>query len=924
MRLLSSAPAGLLRRRIPVSPRQNLQFPPKDEPLRDDVHALGGLVGEVLRDQGGEQLLAQVECDRVAAIRRREGEPEAAVELIVRASDRAPGEARNLIRAFSTWFQVVNLAEKVHRIRRRRAYQNRSDRPQPGGIGDCLYRLKAAGMSAEEVIDLIRGLTLYPVFTAHPTESTRRTILRNQQRIADMMLERLDPSLTPAERRSVMERIRFEVTTGWQTEEHPRERLTVADEREHVLFYLAEVIYRVVPALYEEVGLWLEEVYGLDAGSLELPGMLRFGSWVGGDMDGNPDVHAKTIRETLHRHQRVILSTYYEECLELASKLSQSASRVGITRALEQRIAEYSTIVPAARAMTPARHDRMPFRVFFAQLAERLRTTYDGRPNGYESAAEFVRDVEVAADSLRRNQGRFAGLFLVERLLRRAQTFGFHLASLDVRQNAEVHQQVIGEGLADEHWLERPRTERAKLLAEAIARDQGPVAGLGAIGRRSLAVFEAMIQCGSRYGRDAVGDYIVGDTAGPDDVLAVLLLARWADVTDKQTGQVPLDVAPLFENYGALKQCGDTLRALIDTPEYAAHLAARGGHQRVVIGYSESNKECGIAASRYAVYRAQAALVSAAADAHFDLCIVHGRGGTASRGGGPIEILVQSSPPGAVRGQLRATEQGEVVNNNYGLHSIALRTFEQAFHSVLLASAGRREGPVVVEKHVDVMAAVARASRERYRALVYGAEGFFDYFRHVTPIDVIERMQVGSRPAHRPGLVGIAALRPVPWVFAWTQSRHSIPGWYGIGSGLESAAKELGAGRLAQAWANWPYFQHFVDDVEMQLVRADLGIAALYDELAPHEHRHFAEELHREHALAVRWVTWLKGAIDLLDDEPRMQRSVMLRAPYLDPMHYMQADLLRRWRATGCSDEALFQALLVSISGIAQGLQATG
>ncbi len=907
-----------------MSPRQDIQFPAKDTALRDDVHALGALVGEVLRDQGGPELLQRVERDRVAAIRRRDGDPNGTLELSVRTRDRAPELARDLLRAFSTWFQVVNLAEKVHRIRRRRAYLNRSDRPQPGGIGDCLYRLKAAGVDAEEVVAMLGELVIYPIFTAHPTESTRRTTLRNQQRIADLMMERLDPSLTPGERRSVMERIRFEVTTGWQTEEHPRERLTVADEREHVLFYLAEVIYREVPALYEEIEVWLEHVYGLAPGSFKVPCLLRFGSWVGGDMDGNPDVHAKSIRETLQRHQRVILSTYFEECLRVAEKLSQSASRVPVSRELEQRIAEYGVMMPAAQAAAPARHDRMPYRAFFTHMAARLRTTYDGRPNGYDDVGQFIADIELAATSLREHNGRFAGLFLVERLLRRARTFGFHLATLDVRQRTDVHHHVVAQGLGIDDWQAMDRDARRQVLVDALTQDQGPKARLDAIGRRSLAVFDAIIQGRGRFGQRAVGDYIVSGAEGVDDVLAVLLLARWADITAKDTGQVPLDVVPLFETAAALEASGDTLRAVCAEPVYAAHLAARGQRQGAVIGYSTSNRECGIAASRFAVYQSQAALVAAAAETGTRLWLVHGRGGTASRGGGPIEALVISSPPGAIRGRLCATEQGEVVNNNYGLNPIALRTFEQAIHAVLLASAGRKDAPVAIDRHLEAMAAVARASSERYRRLVYGDPRFMSYFEAVTPIDVIERMQVGSRPAFRGESRTLDALRPVPWVFAWTQSRHTLPGWFGVGSGFETAARELGAGRLAAAWANWPYFSRFVADVEMQLVRADLGVAALYDELAPDGLEDLAAEIRREHAIAVRWVTWLKGEVDLLDDDARMQRSVMLRSPYLDPMHFMQVDLLRRWRAAGREDPALLQALLASISGIAQGLQATG
>ncbi len=592
--------------------RQNLQFPEKDTALREDVHALGGLVGDVLRDQGGERLFEQVEGDRVAAIARREGKEGSEVLLVARTAGRESGEARDLIRAFSTWFEVVNLTERVHRVRRRREYLLHSDRPQPGGIGDCMYRLKNSGLDARRVLELLAGVTIYPVFTAHPTESTRRTMLRKQQQIADMMIERLDPTLTPFEQRSVWERIRTEVTSGWQTEVHPRERLTVADEREHVLFYLAEVVYRVVPALYEEIALWMQRVFGLPPELDRMPLMLRFGSWVGGDMDGNTEVHAKTIRETLRRQQQRVISAYFQECRALADKLSQSAGRVDVSRELEARIAEYDILLPRAREFASTRHDRMPYRIFLAQVGERLRTTYDGRPNHYESADQFVRDVELVAASLRANHGRHAGLFAVERLLCRALTFGFHLATLDVRQHASVHRDVVGQGLGREDWEAQGPQARTAALCESISRDRGPTAGFDAVGRRTLAVFETMMQARYKYGERAIGDYIVSGTESADDVLSALLLARWANITDRKKGEVPLDVVPLLETVSALEGAGPLLTDLLAEPSYRRHLDARGGRQTVLLGYSESNQAIGIAASRHAIYEAQVKVMQAA------------------------------------------------------------------------------------------------------------------------------------------------------------------------------------------------------------------------------------------------------------------------------------------------------------------------
>ena len=904
--------------------RQSIQFPAKDAGLRDDVHALGALIGETLRDQGGEEFFTLVEGDRLAAIRRREGDAAGAAELQSRTTDRSPSAATDLTRAFAIWFQAVNTAEKVHRVRRRRQYLSDSSTSQPGGIADCIARLQRAGLTLQQVLALIGSMSIEPVFTGHPTESTRRTILRKQQHIAQDLLERHIPGSTNAELNTLWARVRLEVTSIWQTEEHPREGLTVVDEREHVLFYLIDILYRVVPLFYEEIEAAIAKAFAVPVDQLDVPSILHFGSWVGGDMDGNPDLHGKTIRETLHRHRQVIVSSYFAECGQLAETLSQSAKRVGIGAALAARIDSYSAILPGAQALAPARHDRMPYRVFFGQIGERLKATYEGRPNAYQSPDELLADVALAAESLTLNRGRHAGYFLVRRFMRRVRTFGFHLATLDVTQHAHLHDQVIAQGLGIADWPLLAPDERLRQLRDLLARDQGPTSNFDAIGRRSLWVFEAIAQARHKFGSRAIGEYIVSGAQGPEDVLAVLLLARWADITDKRTGESPLDVAPLLESIDSLERAGDVLRALHDEPAYRRHLAARGNRQVVVIGYSDTNKEGGITASRWALQVAQSALLLAARESGINLLIFHGRGGTPARGGGRTENLVEAVPEGAIRGVLRLTEQGEVVNQSYGLRPIAMRTLERTFASVALATAQAAERRPVPAEQLAAMQTIAARSLAAYRDLVFGSPQFFEYFRAATPLDVIERMHIGSRPAARAVGDGVHALRAIPWVFAWTQSRHMLPGWFGFGSGLQAATEEHGVEVIGQMTAHWPFFGHLLDDVEAMLARTDLEIAGHYDALAGDSLRVQAEPIRREYDLTVRHVLGLRGAAQLLDSDPTLQRSIKLRNPYIDPMHLMQVDLLQRWRATGREDRALFGALRATISGIAQGLQATG
>ncbi len=910
------------------------RFPPTDAELRDDVRTLGELVGEMLREQAGDELFREVETARTTAIRRRSDEPEAsaaaAAELEAALRGRSPARAELLARAFSTYFQVVNLAEQVHRIRRRRDYLRDPERPQPGSLLDTVRQLRAAGLDAGAARELLGRLRLEPVFTAHPTEATRRTLLRKEQRIARRLVERFDPRRAPAEERSAVARIRAEVTASWQTEEHPSVRPTVGDEREHVLFYLVELLYRIVPAFYESLEEALAEVYGPAAVKAPIEAnLLRFASWVGGDMDGNPNVSAVTLRQTLERHRAQVLGLYLRELDELYRRLSQSHGRAAFAAELEARIAADPRCDEVLATMPP-RHRDMPYRVFLTQMYRRLEGTRDDRPDAYASAAEFLVDLRLVAASLAENRGQRAGLFAVRRTIRRVETFGFHLATLDVRQDGEVHRRVAGRLLGEPDWEAMTPAERADRLRRALAVGEGPRVEPATPDPETeavLEVFRAIGECRECYGRRAVGPYIISMARGVDDVLTVLLLARWAGLAEVD-GRVPLDVAPLFETVPDLEAAGRVMAELLADPAYRAHLEARAGagpSQTVMIGYSDSNKDGGLAAARWALYRAQRSLVEARDRAGgVALTVFHGRGGTISRGGGKTRRAIAAMPRGALAGRLRLTEQGEMINAKYGLRAIALRTLEQTLGAVALCDVGSEEEDPRLGRWRALMDLVAHRSREAYRALVYDTPAFLDYFRRATPIDVIERLEIGSRPASRRSRRGLENLRAIPWVFAWTQSRHILPGWYGLGSGLEAAIAEGGREAVAEMARQWPYLSALLDDVEMVLAKTDLEIAERYAALAGPAAEEVFPRIRAELDRTVAAVLDLQGRGELLDADPVLQRSIRLRNPYVDPMSLLQVDLLRRWRATERRDEELFRALLATVQGIARGLKNTG
>jgi len=903
--------------------RQDITFKDKDQPLRDDVRTLGGLVGDLLREQGGEELFSFVENARLQSIRRREGNEKPGEELASLFEGLDLKFTLEVIRSFSTYFQMVNTAEKVHRIRRRREYLQDEGQYQPGGLEETLVKLKAAGVELDGLQALLDSIRIEPVFTAHPTEPTRRTILRKEQNIVRHLVDMLNPTMTAQERNVAIQNIKTEATTGWQTDEHPSEQMTVADELEHVLFFVTDVLYRMIAPFYEDLENAALRIYGEEARDLKVPVMIRFASWVGGDMDGNPNVNAKTIRETMARQRSLILDLYHRECGKLSAKLSQSSARISVDAAIFAKIEEYTPVFPHAWHSVPARHRDMPYRVFLRLIQERLQATYDDDAYPYESAAEFQSDIELIAASLAANKGEHAGLFAVRRLLRRIATFGFHLVTLDVRQDALVHREVVGECIGDEKWLERTPEYRIGKIAEAILQKDAPVLEQSTKARKTLAVFQAIAFCRRKYGAAAIGPFIVSMTQGVDDILSVILLSEWSELHNRR-GEVPLDITPLLETVDDLKRGPEILKTLLSHDIYRQHLEQRGGRQTVMIGYSDSNKESGIAAARWALQEAQIELVRTVSAQQVVLQLFHGRGGTISRGGGRTHAAVLGAPPGTVNGYLRVTEQGEIINEKYGLRGIALRNLEQAAGSVALATAmPQHRGTDMPEWHA-MMKVVADVSRERYRKLVFETPRFYDYFRKATPIDLIERMQIGSRPASRRGGQGVNNLRAIPWVFAWTQSRHILPGWYGVGSGFAAAIEQFDDDAFREMFCEWYFMRALTADVEMVLAKADLGIAHAYSELAGDLHDEFFPVIEKEFNLTQDLILRFSGQEALLENDQTLQRAIMLRNPYVDPMSLMQVTLLARWRASRYEDTALFEALLASVNGIAQGLQNTG
>ena len=898
--------------------RSSLVFATPDLPLRDDVRRLGAVVGDMLAEQVSQGFLDEIERVRTTAIARRETDAPPA-SLSAQLAGREPRDAEALVRAFSTYFQVVNIAERVHRIRRRRDYQRSTDTPQPEGLHDTLRHLKAQGVTLEELADWLPRIDIEPVFTAHPTEAVRRALLEKEQLMVASLVENLDGLRTPGERATDAARFRMALTASWQTADSSPVRPTVDDEREHVGFYLTRVLYRIMPALYETLEHAIEETYG---SSLPLQRLLRFGTWVGGDMDGNPNVDARTVAATLDAQRDAVLERYLDELWQLASLLSQSTSLVPVSEALLQRLEQYRGLLPDAAAKSRPRHADMPYRLFNDLMRARLRATLADALGGYATPEEFAGDVQLILDSLQANRGLHAGWFAVRRLLWRIRSFGFHLARLDVRQESSVHARAVAAALGRDDWEQLDAVSRAELLGPAASGAQPLPAAAEEGGKRLDAVFGALADARRRHGSDAIGSYIISMAHDRADVLTVLALARRGGLVEGDA--VPLDIVPLFETVDDLRGGTDTLRDLLADPVYRAHLRARGDVQMVMLGYSDSGKDGGIAASRWGLQRAQVELLEVGAESGIRLTFFHGRGGSIIRGGGKTTRALEAAPRGSVDGRLRVTEQGEVIHRKYGIRALALRSLEQMTGAVLQSSLRPRAPEPREEGWRTVMDRVADSSSQAYRGFV-GDPDFMRYFRQATPIDVIERMTLGSRPSRRLGQdAALSNLRAIPWVFAWSQARAVVPGWFGVGSGLQAAADAGHEAALREMAADWPFFRTFLDDIAMVLSKGDINIAEMFSRLAGPLHERFFPRIRDELALTKRWVKSLTGQQSLLQHDPRLALSIRLRNPYVDPISVLQVDLLKRWRETGGEDEELLRALVACVNGVSQGVQNTG
>ncbi len=924
-----------------VPAAQAPEMEPSDARLRQQVRLLGNLLGEILVEQEGWELFALEEEIRRLAKAHRAGDADAASRILARVENLVQDldQTMGVLKAFTTYFQLVNLAEEEQRVRvlwQRALEAEQAGHPMRETIAAAVQTLHQEGLDPEAIQALLQELIIMPVFTAHPTEAKRRAILLKLRDLSQLLHELDFHRLLPSEERTRVDRIREIIAALWQSDETRDRRPTVMDEVREGLYFFEATLFDLVPVIYRELRAALEQYY--PGVSFHIPPFLRYGSWMGGDRDGNPFVTLEVTEETLREHQRRVLRLYAARVEALYNHLTMARTRVGFSRAFLESLEADLAQVPRQEMAVLERFSLEPYRQKLILMYRRLMAAVEEAghpwsdhvhdPRAYHRAEEFLHDLELIRESLLQNRGERLAQGRLADLICQVQVFGFHLATLDLRQHSSRHSQALAEifrryHLADD-YLALPEEARIRLLAREIADPRPLTARLDFTEEtnETVGLFRLVREAHQRIGPEAIQTYIISMTTSVSHVLEVLLLAKDAELFGA------LDVVPLFETIQDLDRAHQVMAALFDTPIYREHLARRDRRQQIMIGYSDSNKDGGYLRANWMLYRAQKALAQTCDDHGVRLWLFHGRGGSIGRGGGPANRAILAQPPESVRGRIRLTEQGEVISSRYSNPRIAHRHLEQLVNAVLLSSGRRPELPEE-DRWASVLEEASRYAEAKYRALVDRPE-FLAYFHQATPIDVVELLNIGSRPARRRTTEDVRDLRAIPWVFAWIQSRVYLPGWYGLGTGLTrwmdaGPDREARLEILRQMYRRWPFFRTAIDLAQVSLGVADMHIAQVYARLAAPEVREpILADILDEYQRSVQVVLDVTGQESLMERERWLQRSIRLRNPYVDPLNYIQVALMERYRQAAEPDPRLIQALRLSVNGVAAGLQNTG
>jgi phosphoenolpyruvate carboxylase len=903
------------------------------ERLRKDVRFLTTLLGDVIREQEGKRLFDIIEeVRRISKKIRQRHDPKLVKKLEKLIDSLSLDDAFKVARAFTIFFQLVNIAEEMQRVRRIRDYDRDLSKLQDMSLRKLLHDLRRKGLTADDARDQLAKLEIEPVLTAHPTEAKRRTVLDHLLRIHTALTEINRVEKTVLERETLLEDIRRTLEVLWQTSEVRQRKMNVMDEVEQTCFYFKRTILKLVPAIHEKLRQEFAHVY--PGRAFDAAPMIRFGSWVGADRDGNPFVTCDITRRTAQKHRKVMFETYLEQVEELIRRFSQSAIRIPVSDELTKSIAEDCAQLPDLAEEMKRYETNEIYRKKFSLIHKKLENTFAENDHGYASSENFAKDLEVITRSLKANRGSHAAGGDLQRLIDQVRVFGFHMAFLDFRDHSSKIRSAVREILGEE-------PDEEELIKQILEKDLHKIPReLSADAADILEQLKTIREMSEKSYKGMVENYLISMSEKASDLLGFFFLCKLTGLVEVQNYQVKesrIGIVPLFETIDALAAAPIIMDRLFSIPIYQSYVASRGNLQEVMLGYSDSNKDGGYLTANWKLYLAQKNLAETARRHKVELRFFHGKGGTVDRGGGASHRAILAQPFAAFGGRIKITEQGEVVSQKYTHPTIAARNIEQLITAVAwtnIASKPRETTPQTREweSKAEYLSA---ASHKYYRALIFETEHFLDFYYQATPIQVIAMTKIGSRPAKRKTSRKIEDLRAIPWVFSWVQSRYIVSSWYGVGAALDQFIRDPKSGGLKQLkimYAEWPYFKSLIDNVQISLAKADLYIAGLYAQLV--EDTRLREDIHKrlqtEYRRSVEKVLQITGQRRLLERSQVLDASIKLRNPYVDPLNFIQLRYLSKIRDAGyerLSEETrneIGEVLLLTTNGISFGMKSTG
>jgi len=913
--------------------------PAKDIPLRDDIRLLGRLLGDTIREQEGESVFDIVERIRQTSIRfHREEDEGAQRELQTTLNSLSRGRTNQIIRAYSYFSHLSNLAEDQHHVRRSRAHMMAKSGPRPGTIANALRAAQAAGVKQADLAAFFASALVSPVLTAHPTEVRRKSTIDREMEVSQILAMRDRQRLTPAELSDSEEALRRAILTLWQTSILRRNRLKVIDEVMNGLSYYDYTFFEEIPGLYASLE---DQLAAQDPiwNTVELPSFLRMGSWIGGDRDGNPFVTADALRQGLLLQSQRALSFYLDQVNLLGGELSLDGHYVAVSE-------QAQALADSSPDHSPHRQDE-PYRRALSGIYARLAATAArlghaeiarhavGVAPTYENVEEFSGDLAIIHRSLLSNGSGALARGRLRKLRRAVDVFGFHLASIDMRQNSDVHERVVHEllekALPGTGYAGLPEKERVSLLLDELRTPRllaSPFLAYSDETTSELAIAREAANAHRLYGAISVPNYVISKASDPSDILEVALLLKEAGLLRPRDGEMDVNIVPLFETIEDLRNSGTVMETLFALPDFMRLLRSRGQAQEVMLGYSDSNKDGGFLTSGWELYKAEIELIAVFRRHAVGLRLFHGRGGSVGRGGGPSYQAILAQPGGAVQGAIRITEQGEVIAGKYSNRDLGRRNLEILAAATIEASLLHSGQSAPRDEYLAAMEELSGRAFEAYRGLVYETEGFERYFWESTVIGEIANLNIGSRPASRTNSRRIEDLRAIPWVFGWAQCRLMLPGWYGFGSAVDAfldAHPDNGMPLLQEMYREWPFFEALISNMDMVLAKSNIAIASQYAKLVEDKALRDAifPRIRREWESSIAKLLVISGQEKLLDGNPLLARSIRNRFPYLDPLNHLQIELLKRHRA-GDRDERVVEGIHLSINGIAAGLRNSG